>query len=123
MINDLAQRITNAIFKQEGMPADYKNPGNLRSAPWLKDPLIYNGFWEPQNRLEGEAGALHVVALHIAEGNTLRQLISIWAPPSDNNDTEQYIANVKEWANIADENVVLWTYLENPGTFSNPKET
>jgi hypothetical protein len=123
MINDLAQRITNAIFRQEGMPADYNNPGNLRGAPWLKDPLIYNSFWEPSTRAEGEAGALHVVALHIAEGNTLRQLIEIWAPPSDNNNTEQYIQNVKKWASIPDENVVLWTYIEEVGTFSKPRET
>jgi hypothetical protein len=113
-MNDLIQRITNAIFRQEGMPADYVNPGNLRGAPWLSRITLKGGFWLPASRKEGVAGAAHVVALHVAEGNTLTQLISIWAPPSDNNDTAAYIANVKNWAAIPDENTPLSEYIEDP---------
>jgi hypothetical protein len=43
-------------------------------------------------------------------GQSLTQLISAWAPPSENN-TAAYIANVKDWAQIPDENAPLWTYL------------
>ena len=111
-MNDLTQRITNAIFRQEGMPADYPNPGNLRSAPWLTHPLILHGFWEPTSRAQGVTGAAHCVALRIAEGQSLTQLISAWAPASDNNKTDVYIQNVKLWANIPDETVPLHNYIE-----------
>ena len=135
-MNDLIQRIVNAIFRQEGMPADYVNPGNLRDCPWFpithmpiaymsKPPklgpvrsypdgtpvIVADGYWKPRTRAEGIAGAAHVVALHIAEGNTLAQLIAIWAPPRGNNPTAAYTANVKEWAGIPDENQPLWNYL------------
>jgi hypothetical protein len=113
-MNDLIQRLVNAIFRQEGMPADFKNPGNLRGAPWLEKPNISaaTNFWLPESRAEGVAGAAHVIALRIAEGESLRTLISAWAPPSDGNATELYIQHVKEWASIPDENVPLWSFLE-----------
>jgi hypothetical protein len=111
LMNDLIQRIVNAIIRQEGMPAEYFNPGNLRAAPWLSRITIVGGFWNPVSRGQGIAGAAHVVALHIAEGNSLCQLIGIWAPPSDGNNTLAYIANVKEWAAIPDENAPLYTFL------------
>lgn len=110
-MNDLIQRLVSAIFRQEGMPGDYPNPGNLRGAPWLVRPIIANGFWHPKSRQEGIAGAAHVVALHIARGESLVQLIGSWAPPSEN-DTATYIKNVKEWAGIADEHVPLMNYLD-----------
>lgn len=114
-MNDLIQRIVNAILRQEGMPADFKNPGNLRRAPWLPNAVIspVTNFWLPATRAEGVAGAAHVVALHIAEGNTLAQLIELWAPPADNNNTAAYIEHVKKWASIPDENVPLWSFIEN----------
>lgn len=93
------------------MPTDHANPGNLRRAPWLSKPTIENNFWVPASRAEGVAGAAHVVALHIAEGNTLEQLISIWAPPTDNNDTATYIRNVAEWAAIPDAATPLWNFI------------
>ena len=107
-MTDLIQRITEAIFRQEGMPPDYPNPGNLRGAPWSNSPIIRNGFWQPHSRAEGIAGAAHVVALRIAMGQSLTTLISAWAPPSDHNNTLQYIANVKEWVAIKDEDAPLW---------------
>lgn len=113
-MTDLVQRITEAIFRQEGMPPDYPNPGNLRGAPWLLHPVVENGFWKPATRAEGEAGASHVVALRIAMGQNLRQLITAWAPSSDSNNTEVYIANVSKWAEIPNVDVPLWTYLELP---------
>src|SRR5690348_3922387 len=110
-MTDLIQRIVNAIIRQEGMPADYTNPGNLRAAPWRIAPPIKGGFWRPASRVEGVAGAAHVVALHIAEGDTLRELIGHWAPPTDGNATDVYIANVKAWAAIPDENAPLWNFI------------
>lgn len=110
-MTDLIQRLVEAIFRQEGTAEDYTNPGNLRGAPWLKDPVIVGHFWRPTTRAEGVAGAAHLVALRIAEGCTLTQLISIWAPIEDGNDTHRYIANVQEWAQIPEIDVPLWEYL------------
>lgn len=111
-MNDLIERIVNAMIMQEGAAMDALNPGNLRAAPWRKNPEInQHNFWVPSSRLEGLAGLAHLVALHIAEGQTLRQFISGYAPSSDNNNTEAYIANVLKWAGIPDENVALWNYL------------
>ena len=110
-MTDLIQRIAEAIFRQEGMPATFPNPGNLRGAPWAPGCIVRNGFWQPRSRAEGVAGAVHVVALRIAMGQSLETLISAWAPPSDRNDTKGYIADVKEWAQIPDETAPLWIYL------------
>ena len=113
-MNDTVQRLVNAILRQEGAPTDSTNPGNLRRVPWLVEPQQYaGGYWKPPKRAMGVAGAAHVVALAIARGHTLRELITQWAPPSDHNPTEQYIANVKEWAAIPDENSPLWNFLED----------
>lgn len=110
-MTNLIQRITEAIFRQEGMPAEAVNPGNLRRAPWLLTPAYANGFWQPGSRAEGVAGAAHCVALRIAEGQTLRQLINAWAPANDDNETAVYLANVQNWAVVPDADAVLWTLL------------
>lgn len=133
LMNDLAERIFNAIIRQEGMPADHTNPGNLRDCPWFTRTVVdqvnagrrypdgtpvtvENGFWVPRTRAEGIAGGGHVVLLHIAMGNTLAQAISSWAPPGDGNNTAAYIEHVKEWAAIPDETVPLWNFIETEVT-------
>lgn len=119
-MNDLIQRITNAIIRQEGMGADHENPGNLRACPWLKGTeygkitATAGGFWVPTSRAQGIAGAAHVVALHIAQGDSLRALITHWAPPSDGNATETYIENVATWAGIPNSQLPLWNYIMEP---------
>jgi len=117
-VNDLVQRIVNAMIRQEGMSADYANPMNLRGAPWLSAPLIQNGFWKPVSRAVGVAGGAHLVALHIAQGNSLTDFIAGhpgvyagFAPGADNNNTVTYIADVKQWAGIPDETLPLWNYI------------
>lgn len=110
-MNNLIQRIVNAQIRQEGAPPGALNPGNLRSAIWIPNAVIKNGFWVPKTRQEGIAGLAHLVALHIAEGNSLTQYITGYAPPSDGNDTAAYIANVSEWAGIPDVNAPIWIYI------------
>lgn len=110
-MNDLLEKIVNAIIRQEGMAPVYPNPGNLRAAPWRVNPHISKGFWQPAARVEGIAGAAHIVMLRIAEGQTLRQLISAWAPPSDGNQTAIYIRNVQQWSGVPDADQPLWNYL------------
>lgn len=93
------------------MPPGWPNPGNLRRAPWLVNPPYADGFWQPVSRAQGVAGAAHCVALRIAEGQTLRQLISAWAPASDGNETATYLANVQNWAAIPNADQALYELL------------
>lgn len=112
-MNDLIQRLVNGIIRQEGMAPTALNPGNLRAAPWLKFPVVRNGFWVPGSRAEGISGAAHVVALRVAMGQTLTQLISAWAPATDKNNTAVYIHNMALWCGIPDVNVPLYTFIES----------
>lgn len=135
-MTDLINRLTDAIIRQEGSTDN--NAGNLRDCPWF--PMVSGKpdnqgktisyrvypdgskvqtetkgssgqFWAPRTKAEGVAGLAHVIALRIAMGQSLRQLISAYAPPSDKNNTEAYIAHLKEWARIPDSEVPLWNYL------------
>jgi len=118
-MNDLIQRIVNAIIRQEGEPATAKNPGNLRGSPWLLVQVSdVRGFWLPVSRAEGVAGLAHLVALHIAQGNTLTDFIAGhpgvyagFAPGADNNNDSVYISDVMAWTGIADANAPLWTFM------------
>lgn len=112
MIGNLIERISNAILRQEGESPTHPNPGNLRSAAWVVKPKIVNSFWVPTSRAQGVAGVVHVVALRVARGESLRQLITAWAPPYDGNNTELYIRNVSKWAGIVDVDTPLWNLLE-----------
>ena len=133
LMNDLVQRIFNAIIKQEGMPEEWTNPGNCRDCPWFEfshrldltgKPVMVrvypdgsvvtykSGFWVPRTRGEGIAGGSHVVALRIAEGQSLVELITAWAPPGDSNNTAAYIAHVTKWAKIPNKNIPLWNFIE-----------
>lgn len=117
-MNALLDSLCSAIATAEGyfspgsLPQRNNNPGDLRSAPWCKIAHVVGGFWVADSPQEGIAGLYHQVALGIARGESLRQLILIWAPPSDGNNTENYIAETKRRTGIKDENVPLWTYLE-----------
>jgi hypothetical protein len=112
------ESIREAIIRQEGATLLNPNPGNLRGAPWLTNPKIVNGFWEPSSRNEGVAGLDHLIALHRAEGNTLTQFIAGapnvyagFAPGADGNNDPVYIANVMKWTGIPDANAPLWEYV------------
>lgn len=93
----LIEAIANAIASAEGffvagaLPQRNNNPGDLRSAPWLTHPVVTNGFWTANSIGAGVAGLLHQIALDIARGQSLQQLIYSWAPPSDGNNTANYL--------------------------------
>ncbi len=106
----LLDALAAAIIREEGMPADYTNPGNLRAAPWLKNPNVSGGFWRPFSRAEGVAGIYHVAALHIAEYQNLQAFIYIWAPPSENNSAV-YLKNVMKWTGIDDASKPLYLLI------------
>jgi hypothetical protein len=109
----LLDALAAAIMREEGMSADYTNPGNLRAAPWLKNPTLHAGFWRPLSRAEGIAGIYHVAALHVAELQDLQAFIYIWAPPSENNSAK-YLANVMSWTGITDASKPLYLLIQAP---------
>ena len=118
-MNDLIQRIVNAMIRQEGMANDHANPMNLRGAPWLSSPLIQNGFWKPVSRAVGIAGGAHLVALHISQGNSLSDFIAGhpgvyagFAPVADHNDPVAYTAHIAEWAAIPSSTLPLWNFIQ-----------
>lgn len=93
----LIEAIANAIATAEGffvagtLPNRNNNPGDLRNAPWLVHPVVAGGFWTANSVGAGVAGLLHQIALDIARGQSLQQLITSWAPPSGGNNTDNYI--------------------------------
>jgi hypothetical protein len=112
------ESIREAIIRQEGASVLSPNPGNLRGAPWLSNPKLVNGFWEPASRAEGVAGLDHLIALHRAQGNSLTQFIAGvpnvyagFAPGADGNSDPVYISDVLQWTGIPDANAPLWDYL------------
>ena len=126
-IPHLAEAIFNAIAAQEGWffpgsssisasrAQENNNPGNLRGAPWLSPPVAMQaGYWLATSVYEGMAGALHLVALRIAEGWSLRRLLNSWAPAADGNAPDTYIQNVMAWTGILNADLALMYYLAPP---------
>jgi hypothetical protein len=112
------EAIRGAIMRQEGAPPTAHNPGNLRGAPWLVNPVIADGFWLPSSRNMGIAGLDHLIALHRAQGNTLTDFIAGhpgvyagFAPGADHNQPAVYIANIMKWTGIPDAMVPLWEWV------------
>lgn len=89
--------IASAIATAEGYwvlnspPSRNHNPGDLRAAPWLPTRTTKSGFVQFASPSEGIAGLYHQISLDTARGLTLRQLIEKWAPPTDGNNTTNYI--------------------------------
>lgn len=118
----LVDAIVNAVASAEGffvngaLPNRDNNPGDLRAAPWLTNPVIVDGFWNAATAAEGIAGCHHQVALDIARGYSLRTLIYAWAPPTDGNKTDNYLQEtirrlaVQGFAVSPD--TQLWSYLD-----------
>jgi hypothetical protein len=94
LIDSLANAIATAegFFVNGSLPQRNNNPGDLRAAPWLTNPILSNGFWTAATLGAGIAGLQHQLALDIARGWTLKQLIYAWAPPTDNNKTDVYLS-------------------------------
>ena len=118
-IGYLINGIVAAVIRQEGRDSACTNPGDLEGAPWLPKPWPMLGrFWNPATRAIGVAGLAHVIALHVAQGNSLTDFIaghpgvySGFAPGADHNDPAAYIANVQAWSGIPDATVPLWSFI------------
>ena len=107
----LIDGISNAIIRQEGAAPTALNPGNIRTPAWITNPVVHNGFWVPKSRAEGLAGLAHLVALRIAEGWSLTQIIESYAPAADGNNPIAYIQNVANWVPIPNTAAPLYTLI------------
>ena len=114
-VNSKIQALMEAIAEHEGwLPPDPKtaaggsrsyrnhNPGNLRASPYAHS--IVDSFAVFRSDFVGYM-ALHWDLMQKAQGNTvtglngqssIRDLIYVWAPPSDGNLTEAYVQSVEK---------------------------
>jgi hypothetical protein len=109
-----------AIASQEGwwdgpgaIPVERKNPGDLRYAGQLNASAPgWNGqgeapiatFTSPET---GIAGLFRDIWEKIAKGMTVAQIVDVWAPPSDGNDTSQYLKDVLAWTGLVADKPML----------------
>lgn len=113
--------LMSAIATAEGyfvpgsLPNRHNNPGDLDFADQL-GAVADGRFAKFDSVGRGVAANLRQICKRIQEGNSLHQLISIWAPPNENN-TAQYLAETirrieKASGLVVDPDVPLWSYLE-----------
>jgi hypothetical protein len=100
-------------FVHGSLPNTDNNPGDLRLAPWVQHPTVVKGFWRPTSLAEGIAGLYHQLALDIARGQSLRQLVYTYAPPSDGNNSQNYLNETGRRMGIPPTSfdTPLWNYL------------
>lgn len=117
-MTDLLYKLASAIATAEGyfvvgsVPRRNNNPGDLRGAPWLTSPKIINHFVQFSNPASGISGLYHQIALDIARGVSLRGLIEKWAPPSDGNNTLNYLSETARRVGIENLDQPLQELLE-----------
>jgi hypothetical protein len=107
-----------AIATQEGWfvpgttPGVRKNPGDLRFAHQVGASQPPGVPVNPPPVAAFASVGLGVTALfrqlwlQVAEGETVRQIIAQWAPPTENN-TSQYLADVLQWTGLPADTPVL----------------
>lgn len=100
-------------FAAGSLPNTDNNPGDLRLAPWVLNPVLRGGFWRPASLVEGVAGLYHQLALDIARGWSLRKLVYTYAPPGDANNSANYLNETlrRMGMEAADADTPLWNYL------------
>jgi hypothetical protein len=117
----MIDQLISFIGKQEGwddkdpsvVPRRLDNPGDLIYAGQLGATPVKIGnhtfakFSSPQ---QGIVACYRQALADIAKGWNLRQLIMSWAPPSDRNNTEAYLANVAKGVGV-DPDKPLWDFL------------
>jgi len=105
-----------SIATQEGWfvpgstPQILRNPGDLRYAGQMGAMPPASPKTEPiatfKTNAAGVAALFRQLWLQVADGQTVRQIISQWAPPNENN-TEAYLADVLQWTGLPADTAVL----------------
>ncbi len=106
------ESIAQAIIRQEGNATGTRahrnnNPGNIWDGVgagksvriWPNLPTDDKGFVIYPNRETGYQALLNDIRIKVNRGMTLEQLITMYAPPNENN-TAAYIANVARWTGL-----------------------
>lgn len=79
------------FFKKGSLPNRNNNPGDLRHSPHSEHPDDANAIGQIDTIEHGWEDLDRQLQLFADRGLTLKQAISIFAPPEDNNNTEAYI--------------------------------
>jgi hypothetical protein len=88
------------------LPQLNNNPGDIKYADQLNAVEAPGGFCRFGTPAEGVVGLFRQLWLQVAEGQTVRQVIEQWAPPSENNSA-QYLADVLMWTGLPADKVVM----------------
>lgn len=111
--NDILYILADAMQQHEGW-GDYdkvkgiwsatastinKNQGNIKYVGQVGMQPSANGFCVAPTELDGKLLQIHDLGLKFDNHPTIRNLVSVYAPPSDN-DTEAYIAAVVKFFNM-----------------------
>lgn len=108
----IVDSIAQAIIRQEGDAPGTRarrnnNPGNIwdgvgagkSTRIWPNLPTDDKGFVIYPSYEAGYAALLNDLQIKVNRGMTLEQLITMYAPPNENN-TAAYIANVARWTGL-----------------------
>lgn len=76
------------------IPTTHNNPGDLRHSPHSSHPGDPNAIGQIDTVADGWADLERQLRLNADRGMTLRECIESWAPPSDGNDTQEYLQMV-----------------------------
>lgn len=114
-LEDLASAIATAegYFAADPnvIPRRLNNPGDLKFAGQLNATKDETGFARFSSPQAGIVGLYRQILASMARGISLRQLITGWAPPNEN-DTSNYLAETIRRLGGIDPDVPLWDLIE-----------
>jgi hypothetical protein len=92
-------------FQPDAIPAKRNNPGDLRFAHQMGATVPAGAPESPppiaqfENKALGTTALFRQLWLQVAQGQTVRQIIAQWAPPTENN-TSAYLQDVLNWTGL-----------------------
>jgi len=97
----MRSRLAELIAKEEGfgvpgaIPTTHNNPGDLRHSPHSTHTAdAPNAIGQIDTPAHGWEDLERQLQLYAERGLTLRQVIAIYAPPADHNNTAKYLADI-----------------------------
>jgi hypothetical protein len=118
------QSLADAVTRMEGyFPGTRayrnKNPGNIRGGSiYPQYPVDDQGFTVFPTAEAGRAALERDMQAKVNQGLTLQSLVYKYAPPTDNNDSAQYVANMATWTGLPVD--VPLNQLGSQASVSNP---
>lgn len=99
-------QLADAITKMEGyypgsLAYRNNNPGNIRGGSiYPQYPVDSKGFTVFPDAATGRAALETDMAYKVNQGMTLESLVYKYAPPTDGNNSAQYVANMAMWTGL-----------------------